>query len=199
MLKPSQIYSFKQKEGFQGRELMVQVQGTFSTGAFTVRKGSKVLFLCKEETQKEHAQNQLIPPGAVSPCPQVTCEGDLLRRGCKEPRVLWAEGRSPRHDSPGLSSRGKAKHFLWLCNACSSHRPPEEAGPLVACLVPAFPRSRSSWQWDSKGTPSLAHQRPGGKLPATQKPAPAYYLPHTKLSHICKRTSLICTACTFAN
>ena len=144
MLEPSQICSFKQKEGFQGRELMVQVQGTFSAGAFTVRKGSRVPFPCREESQRQHVQDQPIPPDAVSPCPQVTCAGDHLQTGCRAPRLVWAEGCSPGQGGPGLSSHGRAKCFLWVCDACSSRRPAEEVGPLATCLVPAFPLSRFS-------------------------------------------------------
>lgn len=97
----------------------------------------------------------------MSSCPQVTHVGDLLWRGCKLPRLVWAEGYSPRQSGPGLFSCGK-KSVPFGCIMCvllHAHL----LKRLGLSLPPLFLPSRSlvfSWQTDSKGTPSLAHRSP---------------------------------------
>lgn len=91
---------------------------------------------------------------------------------------------SPSQGGPRLPSCGKASFFFY---GCAKHETMQTSrGDWASCCLPCPCLPTPSfifWQLDSKGTPSLAQQWPGGKLSAAQKPAPAHYLPHTKPSH----------------
>lgn len=176
---------------------MVQVQGTFSVGAFTVRKGSKVLFPCREESWRKHAWDEPISPGAISPCPQVTRAGGgpVVSAGLifrREVAKSW--GWSGLRDVPpgrvalgvpAVEKQGVSSGFVMRVLHTDLLK---RLGLLLPVLSLPSCSLVSSWQLDSKGTPSLAHQRPRGKIPAAQKPAPAHY--HTQSFLTCAKVPL---------
>lgn len=132
--------------------------------------------------------DQWMPPGA---CSQVACVGDLSWRG-------WSGLKDiPWSGWPRASQLWKSSFFFYDCVKRAPHADlPRGLGLLLPALSLPSHSLGSFWQLDSKGTPSLAHQWPGGKLPAAQKPAPAHCLPHTEPSHTGRGTSVVGAACT---
>lgn len=100
------------------------------------------------------------------------------------PRCWWSHTAQPpvfcharywQKGLPGLGGTGqfseeKERVSLGFTVCVLSMRP-----SLLCLPYPSQPSCSpfSSWQRDSEGTPSFTHQKPRGKIPAPQKPAPA--------------------------